>query len=59
MCDVYKFLTEKSKNGFEDSSVKWNFQKYLLNESGELVKVVSPGTLPNDASIIQWIESGK
>jgi glutathione peroxidase len=33
-----------------------NFQKYLINESGELVKVVSPRTLPTDAEIINWIE---
>jgi glutathione peroxidase len=56
MCEIYKFLTTKELNGFEDSSVKWNFQKYLLNEKGELVKIVPPGTLPNDASIINWIE---
>ena len=55
-CEVYKFLTEKSLNGVEESSVKWNFQKYLLNEEGVLVKVISPTTLPNDDSIIEWIE---
>jgi glutathione peroxidase len=55
-CEVYKFLTQKSLNGVEDSSVKWNFQKYLLNEEGVLVKVIEPRTLPNDASIIEWIE---
>jgi glutathione peroxidase len=58
-CEIYKFLTQKSKNGIVDSSVKWNFQKYLLNEEGVLVKVVPPTTLPNDPSIISWIESGK
>jgi glutathione peroxidase len=53
---VYQFLTQKAKNGLEDSEVQWNFQKYLINESGELVKVVSPRTLPTDAEIINWIE---
>ncbi len=53
---VYQFLTQKAKNGLEDSEVEWNFQKYLINESGELVKVVSPRTLPTDAEIINWIE---
>lgn len=57
MHDVYQFLTQKSKNGFEDSKVSWNFQKYLLDEKGELVRVVSPKTLPNDTSIIDWIEN--
>ena len=44
MSPVYQFLTQKSKNGLEDSEVQWNFQKYLLNEKGELVKVISPKT---------------
>lgn len=57
MCEVYKFLTQKSKNGFEDSEVEWNFQKYLINEKGELVKVIKPKTLPTDPEIINWIKS--
>ena len=56
MSSVYQFLTEKSRNGLEDNSVKWNFQKYLIDENGHLVKVISPKTLPNDQEIISWIE---
>lgn len=55
MCDVYKFLTQKAKNGLEDSEVEWNFQKYLINEKGELEKVILPQVLPTDASIVDWI----
>jgi glutathione peroxidase len=56
MHEVYKFLTSKDQNGLEDNEVQWNFQKYLLNENGELEKVISPRTQPDDASIIEWIE---
>lgn len=56
MHEVYQFLTQKSKNGLQDSSVEWNFQKYLINENGELEKVVSPRVLPTDSSVISWIE---
>jgi glutathione peroxidase len=56
MCEVYQFLTQQSKNGLQDSQVEWNFQKYLLNEKGELVKVISPRTLPTDAEIVNWIK---
>lgn len=56
-CDVYKFLTRKELNGLEDNSVKWNFQKYLIDENGYLVKVIAPTTEPNDKEIIQWIEA--
>jgi len=53
--NVYKFLTQKSKNGLQDSEVEWNFQKYLINEKGELVKVLSPRVLPTDPIIVDWI----
>ncbi|MBP6100647.1 MAG: glutathione peroxidase [Flavobacterium sp.] len=56
MCALYQFLTQKSRNGLEDSEVAWNFQKYLINENGQLEKVISPQVLPTDASIIEWIE---
>lgn len=57
MHDLYQFLTEKERNGFQDSEVDWNFQKYLIDENGEVVRVVSPRTLPIDESIIDWIKS--
>lgn len=56
MHPVYKFLTKKEKNGFKDSKVKWNFQKYLINEKGEVEKVISPKTLPTDESVVSWIK---
>ena len=53
--ELYQFLTEKSKNGLQDSDVEWNFQKFLINENGELVKVLSPRVLPTDTEIVGWI----
>lgn len=57
MHEIYRFLTEEEINGVESSEVKWNFQKYLLDERGKLVKVIGPRTLPTDPEIIQWIMS--
>ena len=57
MSEVYKFLTQKSKNGLQDSEVEWNFQKYLINEKGELVKVIKPKTLVTEPDVISWIKS--
>jgi len=56
MHEVYQFLTQKKRNGFKDSKVKWNFQKYLIDENGELVNVISPKTQPDTKEIISWIE---
>lgn len=57
MCEVYQFLTQKSKNLSLDSDVEWNFQKYLLNEKGELVQMFSPQTKPLSDELIKAIKS--
>ena len=56
MHPLYQFLTQKEKNGVEDSKVQWNFQKYLIGKDGRLEKVIAPRTLPSSEEVIQWIE---
>ena len=56
MHPIYQFLTQKAKNGLQDSDVEWNFQKYLINEKGELAKVISPQVLPTDDAVVSWIK---
>ena len=48
---LYKWLTNKSENGIQDSNVSWNFQKYLVYENGKLMQVFKSGVNPMDASI--------
>jgi len=43
---LYNWLTNKSENDFVDSTVEWNFQKYLLNENGQLTNVFAPSVEP-------------
>lgn len=54
---IYKFLTQKAKNGLRDNSVHWNFQKYLINENGHLDQVLGPHIKPDDPAVIDWIKS--
>jgi glutathione peroxidase len=54
---LYAFLTKKELNGLEDSEVKWNFQKYLINENGELIKVFSPVTEPLSEELLKFVEA--
>jgi glutathione peroxidase len=52
---LYKWLTNKDMNGVMDSNVSWNFQKYLIDESGKLVAVVQPKDKPYSEEILNWI----
>jgi len=56
MAPIYQWLTQKKYNHNSNSSVKWNFQKYLIDEKGNLIQMFSPGVDPLDAAIIQAIE---
>ncbi len=56
MAPLYQWLTSKSRNGVIDSDVKWNFQKYLIDENGKLVDVVDPKVKPDDEKIVGWIK---
>jgi glutathione peroxidase len=55
MHPLYKWLTTKSLNGVMDSEVGWNFQKYLIDENGNLVDMVKPRELPDSKRIIDFI----
>ena len=53
---VYQWLTEKANNGMGDFEVKWNFQKFLIDESGQLMKVFDPQVSPVDEEILKWLK---
>jgi glutathione peroxidase len=57
MAPIYKWLTSKEENGMIDAPVKWNFQKFLIDENGNVIGMVPPGDLPTDPKIVSWIES--
>ena len=53
---LYSWLTKKSENGLIDSKVKWNFQKYLLNENGELIEIFMSKVNPMDDVIMDLVK---
>ena len=53
---LYKWLTEKEGNGKADAPVRWNFQKFLINEDGTWHAVIEAGESPANAEIINWIK---
>ena len=52
---LYQWLTEKDLNGVMDSKIKWNFQKFMINEDGSLAGMVPPGESPLSETIVEWI----
>ena len=54
--EIYNWITSKEKNGVMNSAVKWNFQKYMIDENGFLVDYVLSFKKPNCKKIVSWIE---
>ena len=52
---LYEWLTTKTKNGKKNSSVKWNFQKYLIDEQGRFLDVFYSMTKPMSKKITKLI----
>ncbi|MDI1354710.1 MAG: glutathione peroxidase [bacterium] len=52
---LYKWLTTKSQNGVMNSKVRWNFQKYMIDENGHLVDYVVSWKKPNCRKIEKWL----
>jgi glutathione peroxidase len=57
MDPIYKWLTQKSENGVMDAPVKWNFQKFMIDENGKLAGVAASAEKPDSEKIIRWIEN--
>lgn len=56
MAPIYKWLTSKDLNGWNDQQPKWNFNKYLLDEEGNLVKYYSSAVKPMSDEIVSRLK---
>lgn len=53
---VYEWLTSKTNNGKKSSKVMWNFQKYLIDENGNLVDYYFSITSPTSSKITKHLK---
>ncbi len=53
---LYAWLTQKVNNGVKNSSVKWNFQKYLIDPEGTYVDYYVSTTSPLSAKIVNHLK---
>jgi glutathione peroxidase len=54
---LYQWLTKKSENGVLDAPVTWNFQKFMIDENGNMVDFAPPKELPTSPRIVTWIQN--
>lgn len=54
---LYQWLCNKELNGEKSVSVKWNFQKFLIDEEGSWVDYLLPTTSPQSEKIIKWLQN--
>lgn len=52
MCPLYQWLTQKTNNGVLDATIGWNFNKFLLDENGHLIKKFESKVAPEDPEIL-------
>lgn len=55
MAAIYQWLTNKDYNHFQSTSVGWNFQKYLIDENGNLVAMFPSKVTPMSDEILNAI----
>lgn len=53
---LFKFLADKKLNGNLNSSPRWNFHKYLINQKGEVVDYFYSFTKPNSSKVKKKIQ---
>lgn len=52
---LYSWLLDESSKRNLGDQIKWNFQKFLIDEKGEFINNIEPTTLPNDDLVLNWL----
>jgi glutathione peroxidase len=55
--EVFKWLSEKNKNGWNNKQPSWNFSKYLVNEQGLLTHYFDPAISPLSEEVIKALNA--
>ena len=53
---IYEWLTHKSENGVMDAEITWNFNKFLLDENGNLIEKFDSKVGPMSQEITKYLD---
>lgn len=54
--EVYQWLSDSTKNGWNNKQPSWNFSKYLVNEQGILTHYFDPSVSPLSEEVLKEIK---
>ena len=54
--EIFKFLTDPATSKFP-GIMRWNFEKFLISRSGEIINRFAPEVTPDDSSLVSAIEA--
>ncbi|MEA3425645.1 MAG: glutathione peroxidase [Bacteroidota bacterium] len=53
---IYQWLTHKNQNGVLDAEIKWNFNKFLLDENGKMIAYFESKVKPDSEEILKYLK---
>lgn len=53
---IYQWLTHKNQNGVLDAEIKWNFNKFLLDENGKMIAYFESKVKPDSEEIMKYLK---
>ncbi|WP_312303156.1 glutathione peroxidase [Chryseobacterium sp.] len=56
MAPIFKYLTEQELNGVKNTTILWNFTKFLVDENGKLIDTFVSTTKPTDEAITKYLK---
>jgi glutathione peroxidase len=53
---VFKYLCNKSENGVLDATISWNFNKFVIDENGNLLAHFDSKVTPDSEELLKYIK---
>lgn len=51
-CDLYRFLKAAQPGEGDSAEITWNFEKFLIDREGNVVRRFPPPTTPEDIAVV-------